>query len=35
MAGSGTAQLRESDKMVLRVENLVMEFPAEIGRAHV
>ena len=30
MAGSGTAQLRESDKMVLRVENLVMEFPAGI-----
>ena len=28
MAGSGTVQLRDSDDIVLRVENLVMEFPA-------
>ncbi|MDP6975900.1 MAG: ATP-binding cassette domain-containing protein [Acidimicrobiales bacterium] len=28
MAGSGTAHLRTADDVVLRVENLVMEFPA-------
>jgi peptide/nickel transport system ATP-binding protein len=28
MAGGGTVQLRDSDDVVLRVENLVMEFPA-------
>ncbi len=28
MAGSGTVQLRAADDLVLRVENLVMEFPA-------
>ena len=27
MAGSGTAHLRDHDDVVLRVENLVMEFP--------
>ncbi|MBC8195604.1 MAG: ATP-binding cassette domain-containing protein [Acidimicrobiia bacterium] len=28
MAGSGSIQMRDSDDVVLRVENLVMEFPA-------
>ena len=28
MAGSGTDQLRDADDIVLRVEQLVMEFPA-------
>ena len=33
MAGSGTAHLRGHDDIVLRVENLVMEFP--VGRHQV
>ena len=32
MAGSGTAHLRPIDEVLLRVENLVMEFPAKGGR---
>ncbi len=32
MAGSGTAHLRPLDDVLLRVENLVMEFPAKRGR---
>ena len=32
MAGSGTAHLRPLDEVLLRVENLVMEFPAKRGR---
>jgi peptide/nickel transport system ATP-binding protein len=32
MAGSGTAHLRDSDDIVLRVEDLVVEFPAGRGR---
>jgi peptide/nickel transport system ATP-binding protein len=32
MAGSGTAHLRPIEDVVLRVENLVMEFPAKRGR---
>ena len=32
MAGSGTAHLRPADEVLLRVENLVMEFPAKGGR---
>jgi peptide/nickel transport system ATP-binding protein len=32
MAGSGTAHLRPADEVLLRVENLVMEFPAKRGR---
>jgi peptide/nickel transport system ATP-binding protein len=32
MAGSGTAHLRPLDEVVLRVEDLVMEFPAKRGR---
>jgi peptide/nickel transport system ATP-binding protein len=32
VAGSGTAHLREADDVVLRVENLVVEFPAAKGR---
>ncbi|WP_436795928.1 ABC transporter ATP-binding protein [Actinospongicola halichondriae] len=32
MAGSGTAHLRDSDDIVLRVENLTVEFPAGRGR---
>ena len=31
MAGSGTAHLRDSDDMVIRVENLTVEFPAKGG----
>jgi peptide/nickel transport system ATP-binding protein len=31
MAGSGTAQLRDRDDIVLRVENLTVEFPARRG----
>ncbi len=35
MAGSGTAQLRERDDVVLRVEHLTVEFPARHGaRVH-
>jgi peptide/nickel transport system ATP-binding protein len=32
MAGSGTAHLRDSDDIVLRVEGLVVEFPLERGQ---
>jgi peptide/nickel transport system ATP-binding protein len=32
MAGSGTAHLRPDDDMLLRVENLVVDFPAGPGR---
>lgn len=32
MAGSGTAQLRDPSEVLLRVENLVVEFPAGRGR---
>ena len=32
MAGSGTAHLRPADQTLLRVENLVVEFPAKGGR---
>ena len=32
MAGSGTAHLRPGDDMLLRVENLVVDFPAGGGR---
>ncbi len=32
MAGSGTAHLRPGDDMLLRVENLVVDFPAGPGR---
>lgn len=32
MAGSGTAHLRDSDDIVLRVEDLTVEFPAGRGR---
>ena len=32
MAGTGTAQLREVDDIVLRVENLVVEYPLGQGR---
>ena len=32
MAGSGTAHLRDQDDIVLRVENLVVEFPLERGQ---
>jgi len=32
MAGSGTAHLRDADDIVLRVEHLVVEFPADKGR---
>lgn len=32
MAGSGTAHLRDPEEVLLRVENLVMEFPAGRGR---
>jgi peptide/nickel transport system ATP-binding protein len=32
MAGSGTAHLRPLEDVLLRVENLVMEFPAKRGR---
>jgi peptide/nickel transport system ATP-binding protein len=32
MAGSGTAHLRPADDMLLRVENLVVDFPAGQGR---
>ncbi|WP_336212281.1 ABC transporter ATP-binding protein [Nonomuraea sp. LPB2021202275-12-8] len=32
MAGSGTAHLRPRDEVLLRVENLVVEFPAGRGR---
>jgi len=32
MAGTGTAHLRDADDTVLRVENLVVEFPAPKGR---
>ncbi len=32
MAGSGTAHLRPADEVLLRVENLVMEFPSKGGR---
>jgi peptide/nickel transport system ATP-binding protein len=32
MAGSGTAHLRNVDEVLLRVENLVVEFPAGKGR---
>jgi peptide/nickel transport system ATP-binding protein len=32
MAGSGTAHLRDSDDIVLRVEELVVEFPLERGQ---
>ena len=35
MAGSGTAQLRDRDDVLLRVEHLVVEFPAGRGsRVH-
>ncbi len=33
MAGSGTAHLRDADDVVLRVEDLVVEFPVERGLA--
>ncbi len=32
MAGSGTAQLRDPELSLVRVENLVVDFPAGIGR---
>ena len=32
MAGTGTAHLRDTDDVLLRVENLVVEFPAKGGR---
>ncbi|HEV8298629.1 MAG TPA: ATP-binding cassette domain-containing protein, partial [Acidimicrobiales bacterium] len=32
MAGSGKAHLRERDDLLVRVENLVVEFPAGKGR---
>ncbi len=32
MAGTGTAHLRQTDDIVLRVENLVVEFPLEKGQ---
>jgi peptide/nickel transport system ATP-binding protein len=32
MAGSGTAQLREASEAMIRVENLVVEFPAPGGK---
>jgi peptide/nickel transport system ATP-binding protein len=32
MAGTGTAHLREADDVLVRVENLVVEFPAKGGR---
>ena len=32
MAGSGSAQLRDPNAALLRVENLVMEFPVGRGR---
>ncbi len=32
MAGSGTAQLREASEAIVRVENLVVEFPAPRGK---
>ena len=32
MAGSGTAHLRAADETLLRVENLVVDFPAGRGR---
>lgn len=32
MAGSGTVQLRDPGAALLRVENLVVEFPASLGR---
>jgi peptide/nickel transport system ATP-binding protein len=32
MAGSGTAQLREPTEAMIRVENLVVEFPAPAGK---
>ena len=34
MAGSGTAQLRSRDDIVLRVEHLTVEFPTRGGRVH-
>lgn len=34
MAGSGTAHLRDRDDIVLRVEHLVVEFPAAKGTVH-
>ena len=37
MAGTGKAHLRNTDDVLLRVEDLVVEFPVgrKIGRAHV
>ena len=32
MAGSGTAHLRPADSVLLRVENLVVEFPVDRKR---
>src|SRR5215218_6523073 len=32
MAGTGTAHLRADDDVLVRVENLVVEFPAKGGR---
>ena len=34
MAGSGTAHLRESDDVLVRVENMVVEFPISGGTVH-
>jgi len=34
MAGTGTAHLRDDQQMLLRVENLVVEFPAKGGRVN-
>ncbi|HEV8065968.1 MAG TPA: hypothetical protein VGP46_14090 [Acidimicrobiales bacterium] len=32
MAGSGTAQLRDASEAMIRVENLVVDFPAPAGK---
>jgi peptide/nickel transport system ATP-binding protein len=34
MAGSGTAHLRNPEEVLLRVENLVVEFPVKGGKVH-
>ena len=34
MAGSGTAHLRDTDDVLVRVENMVVEFPISGGTVH-
>lgn len=34
MAGSGTAHLRQADDVLLRVENLVVTYPTDVGAVH-